>query len=270
MERVDAQTLEIQKYQQAEAASCMERNGLQEQLRQAQERIHELEQTFVIPSIGEEVPRVPPANIVPFSALESQLSPLRATSPYGDPADFAMLFMSDELLLATPHDKVKEDKASPSRQEEATAEESIKPLEATDPAKVFDIPPDVEPLPTRANTKRKAVNFAPHRTESTGSQRKESPNSGVSSTEVQSSTQVENATEGRPAKVTKRINKWTYSRVHASGIEVQQEQSTAPPTRATRGPQRASPKGLVSASSASEAAGRSNTRGRGKRRSQGK
>lgn len=268
--RVDTQTLEIQKYQEAEAASCMERNGLQEQLRQAQERIHELEQTFVVQSVEGEGPRVPPANIVPFSALEDKLSPLRATSPYGDPADFAMLFMSDELLLATPHHKVKEDKASPSRQEEATAEESKKPLEAADPATIFDIPPDVEPPPTRANTKRKAVNFAPHRTESTGSQRKESLNTRVPSTEVQISTHAEKATEEGPTKVTKHINKWTYSRVHASGIEVPQEQSAAPPTCATRGPQRASPKGLVSASSASEAAGRSNTRGRGKRRSRGK
>ncbi|OKP13138.1 hypothetical protein PENSUB_1238 [Penicillium subrubescens] len=273
MARVEAQILELQKYQQAEAASCMERNGLQEQLRQAQERIHELEETFVVPSVEEEGPRVPPANIVPFSALKSQLSPLRATSPYGDPADFAMLFMSDELLLATPHHKVNEDKACPSRQEEATTEESKKPLEVTDPAKVFDIPQDNEPPPTRANTKRKAVNFAPHRTESTESQRKGSLNTRVPSTEVQSSTQAENAenaTEERPTKVTKHINKWTYSRVQASGIEVQQGQFTAPPTRATRGPQRASPKGLVSASSTSEAVGRSNTRGRGKRCSRGK
>jgi hypothetical protein len=269
MAQVDAQTLEIQKYQEAEAASCMERNGLQEQLRQAQERVHELEQTFVIPSVEEEGPQGPPANIVPFSALESQLSPLRATSPYGDTADFAMLFMSDELLLAMPHHKVKEDKESPKHQDQATADESKKPVEIADPAKVFDIPRDTEPPPTRADMKRKAVNFAPQQTESTGSQREESLDARVPSTEVQSSTQADNAPDERPTKVTKHINKWTYSRVHASGIEVQQEQSIAPPTRATRGPQRASPKGLVSASSTSEAAGRSNTRGRGKRRSRG-
>ncbi|KAF3388506.1 hypothetical protein F1880_003864 [Penicillium rolfsii] len=269
MARVEAQILEIQKYQEAEAASCMERNGLQEQLRQAQERIHELERTFFVSSAEEEGPRVPPANIVPFSALESQLSPLRANSTRGDPADFAMLFMSDELLLATPHHNVEEEKASSSLQIETKAKEIIRPPDVADPAKLSDISPEIRPPPTQANTKRKAVNFAPRRAESNGSQVKNSLNSRVPSTDVQSSTRPENAPEERPAKVTKHINRWTYSRVHASRIEVQKEQSTAPPTRAPRGPQRASPKGVVSASSASEAAGRSNTRGRGKRRSRG-
>jgi hypothetical protein len=128
----------------------------------------------------------------------------------------------------------------------------------------------MDPPPPRANVKRKAVNFAPQRTASTGSQRKGSLDTRAPSTEAQTSAQAEKESEERPAKVTKHINKWTYSRVHASGIEVHQEQATALPTRATMGAQRASPRGLVSASSASEAAGRSNVRGRGKRRSRGK
>ena len=146
MARVDAQTLEIQKYQEAEAASCLERNDLQEQLRQAQEKVHELEQTLVIPAVEEEGPRVPPTNIVPFSSLETRISPLRATSPYGDPADFAMLFMSDELLLSTPHHKIKEDKGSPSRQKEVV-QDSQKAVDVPDPTKVFDIPRDMVPPP---------------------------------------------------------------------------------------------------------------------------
>ncbi|KAJ5380581.1 uncharacterized protein N7496_003009 [Penicillium cataractarum] len=276
MARVDAQTLEIQKYQEAEAASCLERNDLQEQLRQAQEKVHELEQTFVIPAVEEEGPRVPPTNIVPFSTFETRLSPLRATSPYGDPADFAMLFMSDELLLSTPHHKIKEDKESPSRQEDVV-EDSQKAVDVPDPTKVFDIPRDMDPPPSRANMKRKAVNFAAHRTDNTGSKKKDVAITRIPSTEIQGSAQAEKETEEQPATVTKHINKWTYSRVHASGIEVQQEQPTQPTrptqptvsTRATKGVQRASPKGLVSASSASEPGGRSNTRGRGKRRSRG-
>lgn len=267
MTRVDAQTLEIQKHQESEAASCLERNGLQEQLRQAQEKIHELEQTYIIQSIEKEESRVPPANIVPFSALENRLSPSRATSPYGDPADFAMLFMSDELLLSTPHHKGKADKESPVPQLEAV-QDSQKPLEMTDPAKIFDIPKDMHPPAPRANTKRKAVNFATQRTQSAES-RKKGVITRVHSNEAQSSIQAVKEPEERLAKVTKHINKWTYSRIHASGIEVQQEESTVP-ARATKGVQRASPKGLVSASSASEATGRPNTRGRGKRRSRGK
>ena len=254
-------------YQEAEAASCLERNGLQEQLRRAQERIHKLEQTYLIPSIEEEVSRVPPANIVPFAALENRLSLSRATSPDGDTADFAMLFMSDELLLSTPHHKVKEDKGSPSRQLEAV-QDSQQPLEMTDPTRIFDIPKDMDPPARRANTKRKAVNFATQRTQSTESRKKEVI-TRVPSNEVRSSTQADKEPDERPAKVTKHINKWTYSRVHASGIEVQHEEPEVP-ARATKGVQRASPKGLVSASSASEATGRPNTRGRGKRRSRGK
>lgn len=211
---------------------------------------------------------MPAANIVPFSALESRHSPSRATSPYGDPADFAMLFMPDEILLPTPLDKAKEDKWSPSIHEGA-AQDSQKPLEVADPAKVFDIPRGMCPLSPRATGKRKAVNFAPHRKESIGSQKKEAIDSGVPSGEVQSVPQAEKEPEERPAKVTKHINKWTYSRVHASGIEVKQEQSTAP-TRATKAVHRASPKGIVSASSASDVAARSNARGRGKPRSRGK
>lgn len=179
-----------------------------------------------------------------------------------------MLFMSDELLLSTPHYKAKEDKGSPCRRD-GLAEDSQKPLEVADPAKVFDIPRDMDPPPPRANTKRKAVNFAPDRTGSTGSQRMKTVDTGDPSTEVQGLTQAEKKSEERSAKVTKHVNKWTYSRVHASGTEVKQEQHTVP-TRGTKEVQRASPKGLVSASSASEAAGRSNTRGRGKRRSRGK
>lgn len=230
--------------------------------------MHELEQIFLVPAVEEEGPLVPAANIVPFSALGSRRSPSRATSPYGDPADFAMLFMSDELLLPTPHDRSKQDERSPSIHDRV-AHDSQKPLEVADPAKVFDIPRDMDPPPPRAIAKRKAVNFAPHRKESTGSQKIEANNSGIPCAAVQSMPQAEKGSEERPAKVTKHINKWTYSRVHASEVEVKQEQSTAP-TRAIKTMQRASPKGLVSSSSAGLAAGRPNARGRGKRRSRGK
>ncbi len=176
--------------------------------------------------------------------------------------------MSDELLLPTPHDRAKQDERSPSIHD-GVAKDSQKPLEVADPAKVFDIPRDMDPPPPQATAKRKAVNFAPHRKESTGSQKKEDSDSCIPSAAVQSMPQAEKGPEERPAKVTKHINKWTYSRVHASGIEVKQEQSAAP-TRAIKNMQRDSPKGLVSASSASVAAGRPNARGRGKRRSRGK
>jgi hypothetical protein len=270
MIRVGVQTLEIQRYQEAEAAACLERDNLQEQLRQAQEKIHELERTFVFPAEEAEGSRGPPTDIVPFSALESRLSPLRATSPYGDPADFAMLFMSDELLLSTPHHKIKEDKESPSRQDKAV-QDSQKSVDVPDSAKVFDIPRDMDPPPPRANMKRRAVNCAPHRTDSTGSKKSKNGDPVITRTpctEIQGSTQAGKETEEQFAKVTKHINKRTYSRVHASGIEGRQEEPTVS-TRTIEGVQRASPKGLVSASSAREPSGRINSRGRGKRRSRG-
>lgn len=267
MVRVGVQSLEIQRYQEAEAAACLERDTLQEQLRQAQEKIHELEQTFVLPAEEAEGSRGPPTNIVPFSALESRLSPMRATSPYGDPADFAMLFMSDELLLSTPHHKIKEDKESPSRQDEA-AQDSQKAVDVPDPAKVFDIPRDMDPPPPRANMKRRAVNFAPHRTDSTGSKNKDALVTRTPCTGTQGFAQAVKETEEQSAQVTKHITKKTYSRVHALGIESQQEEPTVS-ARAIEGVQRASPKGLVSASSAREPSGRINSRGRGKRRSRG-
>ncbi|CEO60469.1 hypothetical protein PMG11_05096 [Penicillium brasilianum] len=267
MVRVGVQSLEIQRYQEAEAVACLERDTLQEQLRQAQEKIHELEQTFVLPAEEAEGPQGPPTNIVPFSALESRLSPMRATSPYGDPADFAMLFMSDELLLSTPHHKIKEDKESPNRQDEVV-QDSQKAVDVPDPAKVFDIPRDMDPPPPRANMKRRAVNFAPPRKDSTGSKNKDAVVTGTPCTEIQGSAQAGKETEEQSAKVTKHINKRTYSRVHALGVEGQQEEPTVS-TRAIEGVQRASPKGLVSASSAREPSGRINSRGRGKRRSRG-
>ncbi|KAJ5168563.1 uncharacterized protein N7482_004157 [Penicillium canariense] len=220
--RVDSQTLEIQKYQESEVASCMERNDLQEQLRKAQERIHELEQTLVTPA-GLECPREPSANIVPFATIESRFSPQRATSPYGDPGAFAMLFMSDEFLLSTPLHKGSSNRDSPSRPEDVMNDSQTQP-EVVDPAKVFDIPPDIDPPPPRINTKRKAVNFAPRRIEGSGGNTNGAVDAQTTSTEVQNSTRAEKDVEERINKLTKHTHKWTYSRSHASNTQSYAEQ----------------------------------------------
>ncbi|KAJ5688780.1 hypothetical protein N7462_003172 [Penicillium macrosclerotiorum] len=104
MARLDAQTAEVQRYRESEATSCMERNDLQEQLRQSQENIHALEQRLSIAPTAREKFPVPSATpIVSFSALETQLSSEQMTPLYEDQTDFAMLFMSDDLMLSTPH-----------------------------------------------------------------------------------------------------------------------------------------------------------------------
>lgn len=245
--RLDAQVSEIQRYQEQEVASRLENVALREQLKKAKEKAHNLEERMTSRLEVQDSRKSPVKNIVPFSAIERQLSPLRATSPYNDPADFSMLFMSDEFP-ATPFGDNKSNQppqAAPKLSQDNEAE-----LSKQDPENIFDLRAQVDtPKP-----KRKGVNF-------------ESPPPGKKTKKPaiaqETSAYVEGELEG-PKKISKHIHKWTYSRVQSSATEIQQEQSTV-----SAAEKRTSPKALVSANSANDTRGRANTRARGRRRSRG-
>lgn len=246
--RLDSQVSEIQRYQEQEATSRPETVHLREQLKQAQEKVHSLEQDIATRIEAGGKHSSPLKNIVPFSTIETQLSPHRGPSPYNDPADFAMLFMSDECFPATPfHEpEAKMPQGSP----KSTIVEKSQPAEEN-AGSIFDLPAEVDtPKP-----KRKEVNF----------EHPESPKKSKQPRKAEAkSILAEKDQDNPPKKVSKHIHKWTYSRVHSTATEIQQEQAVMPVAE-----RRASPKGLVSASSGNDARGRGNGRSRGRRRSRG-
>lgn len=116
-------------------------------------------------------------------------------------------------------------------------------------------PEDLNPSP---NKKRKGVNFEhPKATKKGKEPMKVQPVAG----------QPEKEPEEHPNKVSKHIHKWTYSRVHSSATEIQQEQIRVP-AHTAKADRRSSPKGLFSASSA-PAVTCPKTRNRGRRRGRG-
>lgn len=245
---MDSQVSEIQRYQEQEATYRLETVDLRGQLKEAQDKIHSLEHEVATRVEPEGKRNSPLKTIVPFAAIETQLSPQRGASPYNDPADFAMLFMSDECFPVTPFqdEKVKVSQGSPKRAH----------TEHPQPAKenagnIFDLPRDEDP----PKPKRKEVNFE----DSQPAKRSKQPNKGGSKSDL-----VAEGQESPPKKVSKHIHKWTYSRVHSTATEIQQEQSSIPVAGLC-----VSPKGLVSASSGNDAGGRGNARNRGRRRSRG-
>ncbi|KAJ5495954.1 hypothetical protein N7539_001070 [Penicillium diatomitis] len=269
--QIEAQKAEIKKYQAAEADSCRERNDLQEQLRQTQERFHEREQAMR--SQGNKPAHVEnsPAGIVPFSQLNNQLSPTR--NKFEESADFASLFMSDEFLLsAAGHQTNKEnekDAAHAGDPRDCNENDNSARGDEVDTSKVFDIPQDTDSDLQRANKKRKTVDFVQCQKQSTGKL------SEPAATETKSAQGGKQDTKGSvvnaaqpPAKVTKHATKWTYSRIRALETEMQQGQPSTS-GRATSSAHRPGVRGLVSASSNPEAESRASGAGRGKRRSRG-
>ncbi|KAJ5983567.1 hypothetical protein N7481_005666 [Penicillium waksmanii] len=256
--RMNTQITEIQRFQEAEAASCLERNDLQERLRQAHERVHELEQNLASNTDNEPVKQVPVSGIVPFPEIQDKISAQRASSPYYDPGDFAMLFMSDDLCPSSPFniENAKQSTINPQKEPEEIQTKTA-PAPAREMASKPGASPKIHPSPEQP--KRKAVNF-----------KSQAPGEMTARTSSARSTltQVQQDIAERPSKMTKHVHKWTYSRVRSSGTEIQHEQA-AESTHMPAVEQRTSPKGLVSASSGNKASKRTTSRGRGKRRSRG-
>lgn len=256
MARLDAQTSQIQQYQEMETNSCIEKSDLREELKQARETIKALEAKVVLTANTEDLSGPPSRTIVPFATFEDKLSPQRDISPYDDPADFAMLLDSQDVCNPAPSPKVNATSNPLERTATATSEQKGESA-AKERDSTSDIPEHLDqPQFTR---KRKAVNF-------------EATRPGEAAAEAGGSRQ--NPSEGhaeeeeRSSKTSRHVHKWTYSRVRTTSTETQQERSIGPGV----GPmsrRRVSPKGLVSASSASHATARTNTRSRGKRRSRG-
>lgn len=239
-----------------ETNSCIEKSDLREELKQARKKIKALEATVASAANMEDRSKPPAKNIVPFAAIEERLSPPRDLSPYDDPADFAMLLESEDACPPVPSPKVK----APPDHLERTATVTSKQKEqrsVNDNDSTFDIPERLDqPQFTR---KRKAVNFEAEHPEGSVTE------AGGSR---QNTGQDPRGQEERPSKASGHVHKWTYSRIHTTSTEIQQEQSTGPGV-APKSYRRTSPKGLMSASSASNAAGKPNTRSRGRRRSRG-
>lgn len=256
MARLDAQTSQIQQYQETETNSCIEKSDLREELKQARETIKALEAKVIVTANTEDLTGPTSRTIVPFATFENKLSPERDISPYNDPADFGMLLDSQDVGNPAPSSKMNETSNPLERTATASSEQKGQSA-ANEKDSTFDILENLDqPQFTR---KRKAANFEATRADEVvakaGSSR-------------QNTSQGRPEEEERPSKTSRHIHKWTYSRVRTTSKEIQQEQSTGPGIE-VMSRRRVSPKGLVSASSASHAAGRTNTQSRGKRRSRG-
>lgn len=253
MAKLDSQAMLIEQYQEVETASAIEKSDIREQLKQAQEKIQELDCALALKDETKSPPERP-TNIVPFAAFETRMSPDLDPSPYDDPADFAMLFITDES--APPSPAGKSSKVPSVNLESAPATHDL-PRPVRDDKHLFNIPGNSgQP---QVNKKRKAVNFdaVPSGKDSKATVR---TNSG--------SVQAHDDLEDHHKESSKHLHKFTYSRVHTTSTKIQQEQSTGPVRRSiTERP--TSPKGLVSASSGNHLADKPNTRSRGRRRSRG-
>ncbi|KAJ5993588.1 hypothetical protein N7451_009312 [Penicillium sp. IBT 35674x] len=252
--QLEAQRAEIEKFQQLDATSRVENSDLRDRLEQAQQKIHDLEHQLASSIEAEEIKAPRPANIVPFAAIESQLLGRPTASQYGESCDFAMLFMSDDQTPPTPSKPIFTEfplgntKNPDNGTEPQQSDQGNKEL-------AFSIPEELNPTP---NKKRKGVVFEPPK----ATKNEKEPMKAQSF-----ASQSEKESEKHPNKVSKHIHKWTYSRVHSSATEIQQEQIREP-AHTAKADRRSSPKGLVSASSA-PAFTRPRTRNRGRRRGRG-
>ncbi|KAJ5525359.1 hypothetical protein N7494_012009 [Penicillium frequentans] len=252
--QLEAQRTEIEKFQQLDATSRVENSDLRDQLEQAQQKIHDLEHQLTFSIEAEEMKAPRPTNIVPFAAIESQISGRPTTSQYGESCDFAMLFMSDEQSHPTPNKAIFPDHPLDNPENPGNDSESQQPDQYN--KKPACISPEI--LNPSPNKKRKGVDFEPP----------EATKNGKQPMKVQPvASQPEKGSEEHPNKASKHIHKWTYSRVHSSATEIQQEQIRVS-AHTTKADRRSSPKGLVSASSA-PVTSRPKTRNRGRRRGRG-
>ncbi|KAJ5594927.1 uncharacterized protein N7459_001135 [Penicillium hispanicum] len=238
--QLQAKTAEVERYQKAETTSRAENARIREQLQQAQEKIQALEQRPIPSGELQSVQEPLTSNIVPFATIEGRLSPDRPVSPYNDPGDFAMLFMSDDPFSLMSLDKEKSNDLQENLQYVAKDDQP----EGSPTNKTATVPtgsPQGDQI--QAKGKRKGVNFEPE-----GLSNEEE----ATTTSQPASTQPQRDIGEAPSKLSKHVHKWTYSRVHSSATQIQEEQSTAP-VHVAAGERRPSPKGLVSASSGRQA-----------------
>lgn len=165
-----------------------------------------------------------------------------------------MLFMSDDQSPSTPSKAIFTDYAIDNPENPDNDSEPQQPDQGDKGPALFG---SVK-LNSSPNKKRKGVNFEPTRATKKGKEPMEVP---------PAASQPEKEPEEHPNKVSKHIHKWTYSRVHSSATEIQQEQIRVR-AHTAKADRRSSPKGLVSASSA-PAVTRLRTRNRGRRRGRG-
>ncbi|KAJ5716147.1 hypothetical protein N7493_008058 [Penicillium malachiteum] len=269
--QLSIQTEEIQKFQELDATSRVENSDLRDRLEQAQQKIHDLEQKLTCTTENEPgtddgaVSRA--AGIIPFAAIQSQLLSRPNTPLYGESCDFTMLFMSDELGPSTPLHPFANPKASLESLENFIDEASNKP---DAPKKKDTAVTDLEKLSQSSKgKKRKAVNFEAAKT---GQQAKKPTKTQPSGSQAQTSgklaqpadSHMEENEEEPPAKLTKQVQKWTYSRVRSSATQIQQEEARVPFNALTAG-RRPSPQGLISANT-SQVVTRPKARNRTRRR----
>ncbi|KAJ5720440.1 uncharacterized protein N7483_008374 [Penicillium malachiteum] len=262
------QTEEIQKFQELDATSRVENSDLRDRLEHAQQKIHDLEQKLTETGTETENAAVSrTAGIVPFAAIQNQLLSRPNTPLYGESCDFTMLFMSDELAPSTPLHTFTNPKASLKSVENFVDETSNKPraLKNKDTA----VAGSEKLSQSSKGKKRKAVNFE---TAKTGRQAKKPTKTQPSGSQAQASgnlaqpasSKMEESQEGRPAKLSKQVQKWTYSRVRSSATQIQQEE-TRVPFHALAAGRRPSPQGLISANT-SEVVTRPKAQSRSRRR----
>ncbi|KAJ5899355.1 hypothetical protein N7495_004099 [Penicillium taxi] len=246
MTRLEAQKTEIQHYQDLETAFRIETTNLKEQNEKFQESVCDLEQKLAGKVEIASARKDPIQEIVPFAMIQSQLPAQQPTSPDGDPSDFAMLFMSDEMFSSTPFNGGNSNKYQPTdlgeatndiQKQEGTMDDPVTPVENSRPQSKRRcnevIPVNFEgSQPAKKMKKKKEIDTKPDFPQGPGSEE----------------------------LTVSHVQKRTYSRIHSTATQVQ---STAPIERRT------SPKGLISASSASQVQSRPNTRARGRRRSRG-
>jgi hypothetical protein len=251
MAKMDLQTMQIEQYQEVETTSTIEKSDLREQLKHAQEKNQELQRALALPDGKSTLQELSP-NIVPFAAFENRMSPDQDTSPYDDPADFAMLFITDESAAPSP---IAKPTKSPVVKVKSSLAKKDLPRPVKDETRIFDLPENLDQQ--EANRKRKSIDAdaVPSRKAS-----------GHTFRTISGSMQTAGGPEDHPNKSSKHVHKFTYSRVHTTATKIQQEQFTVP-ARPPTIERRTSPKGLVSASSGNHPASIPNTRSRGRRRS---
>jgi uncharacterized protein Smg (DUF494 family) len=71
MARLDSQSVQIEKYQEVETTSTIEKSDLREQVKQAQEKNSELERALALTTGTTDLQEPSANNIVPFATFEN-------------------------------------------------------------------------------------------------------------------------------------------------------------------------------------------------------
>lgn len=153
--------------------------------------------------------------------------------------------MSDDLCPSTVANDVPSPKLSPAKPKDAVNDDEkwVQPSKGID---TLSLSPKKTELSAQ-DKKRRAVDLKAQQNGNKGKKPAKVQSTGSQAQPVASQIRMES--EERPTKVSKHTHKWTYSRIQSAGTTVQQEQAMAP-LRTSTTERRASPKSLMSASSA--------------------